>query len=133
MIFQDTAKRINGFLQNEFPVLAGAIAVQHFDRSFANKGFTDKSLKLWKPVIDPKTKKPKQRPLVSTGRLRRSIDMDTDPGSVTIYSDVEYAAYHNQGGSVKGRPPKRQFMGKSEVLENNIENMIYKQLDNIFK
>lgn len=126
---------------DRFPTLAANHARNFFDRSWSQKGFTDASLDLWKPVrmIDGKQK---ERPLVASGRLRRSLR--SSPG--LVYTDVEYAAIHNDGGRIdttqsvrahtrKGRSvkahtrkvsftmPKRQFMGPSKTLEMELEEM----------
>jgi len=131
-IFLRQSEDLRNFLNDKFPVLAGAMAVQHFDKSFTDKGFTDRKLSKWKPVIDRKTKKPKLRPLVVTGHMRRGIDYDVKGSIIEVYNDVSYAKFHNDGGSIEGRPPQRQFMGSSQVLEQKIEDMIYDEIDNIF-
>ena len=129
--FKIIADRIKEYLYGEMPAKAGAMAVEHFDLSFENKGFTDKTLSSWKPVRDRKSKKDKERPLVESGRMRRSIGHRTEGSDVVIFSDVEYAGFHNDGGSVPGRPPQRQFIGSSEVLEQKIEDMIFEDVDKI--
>lgn len=80
---------------DRFPTLAANHARNFFDKSWTNKGFTDSSLETWKPVRD-KGGREKERPLVQTGRLRRSLR--TLPG--VVYTDVEYAAIHNEGGTI---------------------------------
>lgn len=39
--------------------------------------------------------------LVKSGDLRRSIRMRTDEDSVTFFTDLPYAAIHNEGGEIK--------------------------------
>ena len=125
---------------DRFPSVAAVHARNFFDTSFTNKGFTDNAIELWKPVM--KKGSPKERPLVQSGRLRRSLA--TSPG--LVYTDVEYAAIHNEGGGVsatqtvrehtrKGRKvrshlrkvhftmPKRQFMGPSAKLDKELEQI----------
>lgn len=54
-------------------------------------------------------------PLIRTGALRRSL---TDPGqaarttprSMTWGTDVAYAHWHQDGGSIPGRPPQRKVI-----------------------
>ena len=113
------------------PHKAAAIALRFFDESWTNKGFTSGGLKLWKPVIDRKTKLEKQRPLVKSGNLRQGMDYEIEDNSAIIYNDETYADYHNSGGSTDGRPPQRQFMGDSPELEAEIEEMIVNELNKI--
>lgn len=89
-------------LFSRFGRLAGSIAVDHFDNSFRNTGFTDRTLEKWKPVRDRRTGKEKQRPLVETGRLRRSVHAKEDSAGVSIIADAPYAAIHNEGSKVEG-------------------------------
>lgn len=39
--------------------------------------------------------------LVDTGELRRSIHSKTTANSITFYTDLPYAAIHNEGGEIK--------------------------------
>ena len=109
-----------------------AEAIEHFDDSFSNKGFTDGGLKKWKPVFN-KDGSVKEKPLVKTGNLRGSIKSEERDDSATIYSDVEYAEYHNEGGDVDGRPPQRQFMGASQELDDKSIDIIKDKLNRILK
>ena len=130
--FKKIADRLKAYTSGELQAKAGAKAVEHFDDGFGNKGFTDKVLSPWKPVRDRKSKKNKERPLVETGRLRKSIGHRSEGTDVVIFSDVEYAVFHNEGGTIPGRPPQRQFIGPSKALENKIEDMIFEDIDKMF-
>ncbi len=148
-----------------FPQMAANHARNFFDKSFTNKGFTDRALDPWKPVRD-KGGKDKERPLVKTGRLRRSIR--TAPG--LVFTDVEYAAIHNEGGTItrharsetfvrnrftkgkrkgkfkkgsssgqgftfkasSGTMPKRQFMGPSVTLDQELEELAVDMINKAF-
>jgi len=86
----------------------------HFRKSFRDGGFTDKNLDAW---AQRKAKdKGKQRAiLVKSGNLRNSITTKRyglNKRGVGSYS-TQYATYHNQGTN---SIPKRQFIGKSEVV-----------------
>ena len=47
-----------------------------------------------------------------------------------FYTYKKYAQRHNEG--LKGMP-KRQFMGKSKTLEDNIKKKLTKELDKVLK
>ena len=154
--FDRISRELDDFFRH-FPRRAGALAVEHFDDSFKNRGFTDKSLEKWKPVIDRKTGKAKQRPLVQTGRLRRSVHAREDSTGVNVIADAPYAKVHNEGERVsatqrvrthirkrkKGKAvvvkahsrnvnfhmPKRQLIGQSNELDRKTEEMIIRELD----
>ena len=84
------------------PRKMGRIALEHFDNSFRNQGFTDTTLQTWKKTKSGKTntfgRKPHHAILIGTGRLRRGNRMAaiTDR-MVRIVNDVPYAQAHNEG------------------------------------
>lgn len=158
MLFAGKEKELYTVFSN-LPRLAAVTARKFFDRSWALKGFLDKSLKKWKPVRDRKTNMVKQRPLVESGNLRRSIRSRVEGNTAIISTDVSYAEVHNEGGQIKGtvqvsahkrktqsgvtdvkahtrqvdhEMPQRQFMGPSKKLDDEIEEMIFEELDKIF-
>lgn len=52
-------------------------------------------------------------PLLLTGALRQSISWgNTGPRTSGVGSDSTYAKYHEYGGTIRGRPPKRSFLAK---------------------
>ena len=115
------------------PVKAGTIAVQHFRDNFRQEGFVDSSLQLWKPAkrkSDPKNPDNAYKTLLSRrNNLYKSIRKKTAPGVATVYTDVPYAAAHNEGTDRAGRNhrvriPKRQFMGQSKQLDDKVRKMI---------
>lgn len=115
------------------PVKAGTIAVQHFRDNFRQEGFVDSSLQPWKPSkrkSDPKNPDNAYKTLLSRrNNLYRSIKKKAAPGVATVYTDVPYAAAHNEGTNRAGRNhrvriPKRQFMGQSKQLETKVRDMI---------
>jgi phage gpG-like protein len=152
MIFDQHLKAIQAAL----PKIVKELAVESrnfFDESFSNKGFTDTSLTPWKPVRD-KSGNIKQRPLVESGALRRSIRTEINGLSATIYTEIPYAQIHNEGGprkftasvrshTRKGRTvkthnrtvdtvmPQRQFMGSSAKLEQIHVDIISNHLNRI--
>lgn len=51
--------------------------------------------------------------LIDTGALRKSISSRSDESSITFYSDLPYAAIHNEGGEIKVTARmKRYFRAK---------------------
>lgn len=86
-------------------------SVLHFQKSFANEGFTDETLTRWQ-----KRKKYSRRGgenggvrsvnkyrkiLTLTGKLRRSIKITSfSMNSQTIESNIPYSAIHNEGGVI---------------------------------
>lgn len=39
--------------------------------------------------------------MIDTGRLRRSVSSRTTENSITFYTDLSYAAIHNDGGEIR--------------------------------
>jgi phage gpG-like protein len=152
MIFEDHLSAI----QAAMPTMVREMAVEarnFFDESFAKKGFTDRGLTPWKSVRD-KDGNIKERPLVQSGALRRSIRTEVNGLSATIYTEIPYAQIHNEGGSIrytgpvrahtrKGSPvkahtrtvdhvmPQRQFMGPSAALSQIHTDIITSHLNKI--
>lgn len=67
-----------------------------FDRNFERQGFFSEA---WARRKSPL--RPGGSILVDTGKLRRSIHSRSDEKSITFYSDLPYAAIHNEGGEIK--------------------------------
>lgn len=98
--------------------LVGGLAVRHYRDSFRNQGFTDQVLQRWLP------KKALGTILVDTGQLRGSINFQLVSNDyVRIYSNVPYAAYHNYGTQ---HIPQRQFIGRSQQLNNTMNDQLTK-------
>lgn len=162
----------------QIPRKMGVIALDHFDKSFKNQGFTDSSLQPWRKTQSGKTntfgRRPSQSILIKSGRLRRGTRRATvNSRFVRIVNDVPYAEVHNEGfkGTVKvpahtrdvktfsyniktrsrnKKPvgkrevpvrlhtrkmnmPRRRFMGKSRMMNADIEKMIIKEVNGAFK
>jgi len=110
----------------------GNTAKTFFVASFRKQGWDDKAVEPWKPR-KKQDKRAGRAILVQTGDLRRSIIRDPANRaalSIKIHSDLDYAARHNDG--LKGMP-KRQFMGDSYNLNEQVKKVIVKRLDNVFK
>jgi len=140
------------WFNNDLPEMVGVEAVNHFTESFQNEGFTDETLEKWQEVkrrSDPKRidRAAASRPILTgdTGDLGRSIESKAQPGEVKITaattaagSDKDYAAAHNEGTTTAGRGnktkiPKRQFIGKSAVLDKKIMDICERKIASILK
>jgi phage gpG-like protein len=121
---------------------AGVLAVNHTKKAFRDQGFTDSSIEPWKNRKAPKgknanKKSSKRAILVKSGLLKRSVRVTRSTGTdIAIGSDLPYAQVHNEGlraGRGKGFiMPKRQFIGDSLLLENQIAIMAEKEILNLF-
>lgn len=119
------------------------VAAKHFDNSFVNEGFTDKSFWHWTPLKRERKRYKSEKILQNTKRLRKGIKVfsnSTKNGfSVRFTNKVKYAAIHNEGlqGLAFGRHPfkmpKRMFMGYSTVLDRKLKNIFDKRIRKIFK
>ena len=93
---------------NDFVVVMGTDAKNHFVKSFRNQGFEDASIEKWQPRkgeimssgIAKVRKKDKSSRyiLIKSGGLKRSIRIvNKNYRSITIGSDLPYAQLHNDG------------------------------------
>ncbi|MDD2965441.1 MAG: phage virion morphogenesis protein [Bacteroidales bacterium] len=125
---------------------AGKLAVDHFTENFQLQGFVDNGLNPWDEVQRRKESNKRRgksgkllkrqpastsRPILtgSTGDLGRSIEHIPGNSQVEVFSDIPYAAAHNEGTTTAGRNhsvtiPKRQFIGPSAELDAKIEKEI---------
>ena len=67
-----------------------------FDQNFERQAFFSEA---WQRRRSPL--RPGGHILVDTGQLRRSIQSRTTENSITFYTDLPYAAIHNEGGEMK--------------------------------
>lgn len=130
-------KKIARFKANKkkLPVAIGALAKSHYLASFRNEGFTDTTLSPWagrkRGNRSDRNNKARRGLLVDKGHLRHSIRVvratwnRIEAGS----TGIKYARFHNRG---EGQP-KRQFVGRSVVLNNKIRNRIRRDTKNIFR
>ncbi|MDR0295160.1 MAG: hypothetical protein LBH91_03080 [Prevotellaceae bacterium] len=130
---------IQNLADNEAPVIAGKTAADFFTENFQRQGFLNQSLTAWRdvqrrthPRTTPKGQTAAGRQILfgETRNLSRSIDYDAGRGKVTVYSDVKYAPYHNEGTD---KLPKRQFIGDSEKLNELVISEINRKLKEIPK
>lgn len=111
-------------LERELPIILSEQAKNFFQDSFANQGFTDKTLIKWKPSRAAQARG--GATLVKNGFLRNSIKVTKlTPMGFSVGSDMPYARQHNQGE--KGQV-KRQFIGKSIRLEKLMQARINREI-----
>lgn len=79
-----------------------------FDKNFERQGFFSEA---WQRRKSPL--RPGRAVLTDTGALRRSIRSRMTEDSIVFYTDLPYAAIHNEGGEIKvTRKMKRYFWHK---------------------
>lgn len=144
--FINKINKVQDFVENDVQDIIGKEAVDHFKQSFHDEAFSDKAEKdePWKEV--QRRKNPRNagraagRRKILTGRtaeLGDSIDYHRQGRDVAITSDKVYAEVHNEGlraGRGKGlKMPKRQFIGKSFLLNQRIKDKIGKKIKRILE
>lgn len=133
------------YLRTNAPDVVGTEAVNFFNDSFHNEGFTDRTLKKWDDVKrrvnarDGDRKAHTRYKILSSHRnnLSESLTYKKQNNSATITTDVPYADAHNQGTNRAGRNqnvkiPRRQFVGPSHKLNQTIVKELSKDIKNIF-
>ena len=155
--FTGQMKELDEFVQgDDIKIIMGVEAVNHFKKSFQDEGFTDEELEKWPDVKRRNPESPWHGHSGQTGKfsqarttakvlsgetkeLQNSISYSYIEGGVRITDATPYASVHNfgEGANVYGRKAfimkKRQFMGKSKVLVDNIENKIVSEIKKILK
>ncbi len=96
---------IEKYVRETFPRKAQKVAVDHFRENFQQGGFVDGGLHPWPEPQRRKKKKPtvaSQYKTLLSGRnnLYESVRGRAEDGRAVISTDVEYAAIHNEGGTI---------------------------------
>jgi phage gpG-like protein len=131
-----------------FITVMGTDAKNHFVKSFRNQGFEDQTIQRWQPrkrtsyrtsngrVVDDTNR----AILVKSGDLRRSVRVISKRyHSITLGSDLPYAQIHNDGlmgkayGKYPFKMPKRQFIGHSRKLIDQLRMKLDKRIQNVFR
>ena len=90
------------------PIKIGAKAKALFQENFRKSGFQDGGLHAWQVTrrqMLGKGADAQRGPLLSSRQiLYKSIAYTPERGAVTIYSNVKYAAIHNEGGTIVSHP-----------------------------
>lgn len=96
-------------ISDTLPRKAGVLAVNHTRQNFRDGGFRDGGLQPWKPTRRQQSgsKKASDRygPLLSSRKRLMGATYDVPmKGKVIVRNTVEYAAIHNEGGTVSTHP-----------------------------
>ena len=95
-------------ISRTLPVKIGAKAKSLFQENFRKSGFQDGGLHAWQVTrrqLLGKGADAQRGPLLSSRQiLYKSIAYSPERGAVTIYSDLKYAAIHNNGGTIVTHP-----------------------------
>lgn len=105
LLERDLQRTINDTL----PRKAGVIAVNHTRQNFREGGFRNNGLQKWKQTKRQQSgdtrASSRYGPLLSgRKRLMGANDYRTGKGKVTLFNPVEYAAIHNEGGTINTHP-----------------------------
>lgn len=117
---------LNQLVRDKLPVMVGAMAKRHFQDSFRNSGFTDTALQPWprsRRLSDGSGSARDQSPTLLSSRknLFGSINYITRPAAVRVFTNLKYAAIHNEGGSIPITPKMRRFAWAKYYQEAGIE------------
>lgn len=136
----DIEGKIKAFqrFEKNIPRRVGNIALNHFLESWDDEAFSD-STKGSNPWAQRKTQnradvrtQQRRQLLIDTGALKRSMKVSRPATfkriAVGSYG-IKYAEFHNKG--IAGRLDKRQFVGKSAVLDKKIHRLISNELKRI--
>jgi phage gpG-like protein len=146
-------------LKEQARMYAKTTAVQWFQDSFINQGFTGSAFEPWdkrKNDLDPG-----RAILIKTTYLQKSIEVMSESGTSVVFgTSVPYAKLHNEGGRLRVNQyirahhrtrngkrtqvqahsrkldikfPKRQFMGHSEKLMDSLDQWLFNQILTQFK
>lgn len=123
-------------MKNAVPKRIGNIALNHFLDSWENEAFSDRSTgdnpwkrRSTKTKADIRTGK-NRKLLIQSGALKRSMKVRSSNWSQIVIGSygIIYASRHNQG--LKGMP-KRQFIGRSRMLDQKILKLINNEMKKI--
>lgn len=123
-------------MKSAIPKRIGNMALNHFLESWDNEAFSDRSTgdNPWKKrktmtKADIRTQK-NRKLLIQSGALKRSLRVRSANWSQIVIGSygIKYASRHNQG--LAGMP-KRQFIGKSRLLDQRILKMINNEMKKI--
>ena len=140
-------------VKEDIPIVLKTEGLKFIQKNFQDEGFNDEGLQKWQPrkttdtqgrdltryrsdrvgkkgTLTPFGKRNQGRAILTGynsggNKLRHSFNCLCGSHQVTFYTHKEYALRHNEG--LKGMP-KRQFIGDSKTLFNNVK----KEIDRLF-
>ncbi|MFJ1474052.1 phage morphogenesis protein [Capnocytophaga cynodegmi] len=146
--------QIANLVHKDIPIVLKVEGIKFIQKNFQDEGFNDGGLEKWKPRkttdrqgrditryrtnrvgkkgnLNRYGSKIKGRAILTGyasggNKLRHSLKTRIAKNKVTFYTHKEYASRHNEG--LDGMP-KRQFIGKSRTLDENIK----KEIDRLFQ
>ncbi len=143
--FIDQTIKLQKYLLTKVYDDVGVIAVSHVKKAFQDEAYSDKSDKdmEW-PEVKRRQGKGKGAAAIrkiltgGTGDLGRSIKYKKEGRKLLIVSDKVYAKVHNEGleagrKSARFTMPKRQFIGKSKILKEKIQEMLDLKFEEFYK
>ena len=115
-VLKKKAVELNELISRRMPILAGNIAKRHIEEDFRKGGFTGGGFHRWKETRRQRgggnSAASQYGPLLS-GRNHLSGSINFRPGNslVRVYTNVPYAAVHNNGGTLHPAvtPQMRKF------------------------
>jgi len=148
---------LKAFQRDKLPDIVGTEAVNHFNQSFVNEGFTDETLQKWPDVqrrnassswygyssvgknhFSP-TRASDKILTGETSELKNATTYIVKEDRVTVRNDKSYAAVHQFGlmakifGGMEFTMKARPFIGKSKVLGQNIQAKFQREIKKILK
>lgn len=115
-------------IKNDLLSIIEVEAEKFVNENFESEGFTDTNFEAWQPRKD--TRNDRQL-LIRTGDLKRAATTARrKQNAVEFVLNLPYAQVHNEGSDIM---PKRQYIGRSKVLEDLIELKMRKRLVEIIE
>lgn len=110
--FAKHSVELRKLVNDDLPKKIGVLAVSLFKKNFREESFFGEK---WKEPLRKGVgtgASANRKTLTGTGDLGRSIQYVPGNGEVTIFSDLEYSAIHNEGGTTHPRvtPKMRRYM-----------------------
>lgn len=108
-------REIEREVNDRLPRKVAVMAKNHFRQNFRDSGFRNGGLHPWKPTRrqEGKGTNAKYGPLTSSrNHLMSSTQATAQKGAVLVENPVEYAAIHNEGGTLNTHPTVTREMRK---------------------
>jgi len=114
--------------QDDFLTIIEVETENFVDDNFEAQGYTDTNFTAWQPRKDPKNDR---KLLTKSGDLKRAATTARrSHQSVEFILNLPYAQPHNEGSD---RMPKRQYIGRSVVLEKKVYDKIMNRIGQLIR